>query len=76
MVLDKIIFLLAKFLDVSVSELSDDTMIFFDYDFEDEDIEVVVNTFNEEFDIEIDSEEFCNFNTLGEMAEYIESLME
>jgi len=75
LVLDKIILILANYLDVSNSELDDDTMLFFDYDLEDEDVEKIIGLLNDEFYIEIDIDTFCEFNTIGEIAEYIESLI-
>lgn len=75
MVIEKIISILAKYLEVDNSELDEDTMIFEEYDLDDEDVENISMLFNEEFDIDVDLDEICELSTLEEFAEYLESLI-
>lgn len=74
MVIDKIIQILSEYLDVDEAEITENTMIFMEYDLEDEDVMEIINLLNEEFDIEIDFDELCELSKVEEFAEYIESL--
>jgi acyl carrier protein len=75
MVIDKIISLFSDYLEIDTDEISESTMLFLEYDLSDEDVEDIVEMLNDEFDIEIDIDEFCELSTLEEVAEYVESLM-
>ena len=75
MIIEKIISILASYLGVDNSELTEDTLIFIEYDLDDEDIQNIIVLFEDEFDIEIDLDELCELSTIEEFAEYIESLI-
>lgn len=75
MLIERIIKILADYLDANVSDIEEDTKIFMDYDLEDEDIEAVIEKMNDEFDVEIDFSEFCELESVEDIAEYVESLM-
>lgn len=74
MFIERIINILADYLDANESELDADTKLFLDYDLEDEDIEEIIKNLDEEFDVAIDFDEFCELESIEEIAEYIESL--
>lgn len=74
MLIERIIKVLADYLDTNVSDIEAETKIFLDYDLEDEDIEEIIEKLNEEFDVSIDFDEFCELDSIEDIAEYIESL--
>lgn len=75
MVIDRIIRVLSDYLEEDSSVLDENTMLFLEYDLEDEDIMDLIDLLNDEFDIEIDFDDFCELSTIEEIAEYIETLM-
>lgn len=75
MVSEKIIDILSNFLEEDSSTIDENTQLFLEYDLEDEDIEEIIELLNDEFDIEIDFDDFCELGTIEEIAEYIESLL-
>ena len=75
MVSEKIIDILSNFLEEDSSAIDENTQLFLEYDLEDEDIEEIIKLLNDEFDIEIDFDDFCELGTIEEIAEYIESLL-
>jgi len=74
MTIERIVKILSDYLDINESEITDDTMLFLEYDLEDEDIEKIIKMLEEEFDISIDMDEFCELSSVEDFAEYIESL--
>lgn len=74
MVIEKIIQILSNYFDVDETEITENTMVFMEYDLEDEDVEELIKLLEEEFDIEIDFNELCELSSVEEFAEYIESL--
>lgn len=73
MVLDKIIEILSRYLDDI--DIDSSTMLFMEYDLDDYDIDSIINSIQDELDIEIDSSEFCDLSSVGEIAEYVEGIM-
>ena len=56
MVLDKIIAILSEYLDDI--DIDETTMLFMEYDLEDDDIQDIISKIQEELDVEIDNDEF------------------
>lgn len=75
MVIDRIIKVLSEFLEIEQYEIDENTMLFLEYDLSDEDIDDIIDLLNEELDIEIDKDEFCELSNIEEFAEYIEGII-
>lgn len=73
MFINKIIDILSEYLEVDSSELDENTLLYLEYDLEDDDIDELIDLLNDEFDIIIDTDEFCELSTIGEINEYIEN---
>lgn len=73
MVLDKIIAILSEYLDDI--DIDETTMLFMEYDLEDDDIHDIISKIQEELDVEIDNDEFCDLSSVNDIAEYVEGIM-
>lgn len=73
MILDKIIAILSEYLDDI--DIDETTMLFMEYDLEDDDIQDIISRIQEELDVEIDSDEFCDMSSVNDIAEYVEEIM-
>lgn len=75
MIQEQIIEIFSNFLYIEPDEIDAETNIFATYDFNDEDINDIIDEFNNTFEIEIKKTEFMELENIQEMAEYIENLM-
>lgn len=75
MIQEQIIEIFSNFLYIEPDEIDAETNIFATYDFNDEDINDIIDEFNNTFEIEIKKTEFMESESIQEMAEYIENLM-
>lgn len=75
MIEEVIISLLANYLNVCDYELDGSTHLFMEYSLNDSDIEEIIEMLEDEFEIEINPDDFNELESIREIAEYIEYMV-
>lgn len=73
--LERIICILADYLETDPAELDENTLLYMEYNLDEICTKEMIEKLNEEFEIEIAREEFEELDTIQDITEYIESIM-